>query len=68
MDYTSCQASLGFSRQDYWSGLPFPPPEDLLDPWIRLMSPVSPALAGGFSITELPESPSEKTDKRHLLK
>ena len=29
--------SMGFSRQEYWSGLPFPPPRDLLDPeWIRV--------------------------------
>ena len=38
----------GFSRQEYWCGLPFPPPEDLPDPGIKLTSPVSPALAGGF--------------------
>ena len=35
---------MGFSRQEYWSGLPFPPPEDLPDPGIQLASPVSPAL------------------------
>ena len=34
--------SMGFSRQEYWSGLPFPPPGDLPDPGIE---PVSPALA-----------------------
>ena len=33
--------SMGFSRQDLWSGLPFPPPGDLLDPGIQ---PGSPAL------------------------
>ena len=33
--------SMGFSRQDYWSGLPFPSPRDLLDPGIE---PGSPAL------------------------
>ena len=33
--------SMGFSREEYWSGLPFPSPEDLLDPGIE---PVSPAL------------------------
>ena len=33
--------SMGFSRKEYWSGLPFPPPGGLLDPW---MEPVSPAL------------------------
>ena len=33
-----------FSRQEYWNGLPFPPPADLPDPGIRPASPVSPAL------------------------
>ena len=37
--------SMGFSRQEYWSGLPFPSPGDLPDPE---MEPVSPALAGRF--------------------
>jgi len=32
-----------FSRQEYWSGLPFPPPEDLFDPGIKPASPVSPS-------------------------
>ena len=40
--------SLGFSRQEYWSGLPFPPPGDLPDPQIKPTSLVSPALAGRF--------------------
>ena len=40
--------SVGFSRQEYWSGLPFPPPGDLPDPGIEPTSLVSPALAGGF--------------------
>ena len=39
------------SRQEYWSGLPFPTPGDLLDPGIEPMSLVSPAMAGGFSTT-----------------
>jgi len=30
---------MGFPRQEYWSGLPFPPPEDLPDPGIKLASP-----------------------------
>ena len=38
--------TMGFHRQEYWSGLPFPPPEDLPDPGIKLASLVSPALAG----------------------
>ena len=37
--------SVGFSRQEYWSGLPFPPPGDLPDPGIEPMSLGSPALA-----------------------
>ena len=40
--------SMGFFRQEYWSGLPFPPPGDLPDPGIKPVSRVSPALAGGF--------------------
>ena len=40
--------SLGFSRQEYWSGMPFPPPGDLLDPEIKPDSLMSPALAGWF--------------------
>ena len=41
----------GISRQEYWSGLPFPPLEDLRDPEIKLMPFASPALAGGFFTT-----------------
>ena len=37
-----------FSRQEYWSGLPFPPPGDLPDPRFE---PMSTALAGGFLIS-----------------
>ena len=46
----ACQAplSMGFSRQEYWSGLPCPPPGDLPNPGIELTSLASPALAGGF--------------------
>ena len=36
--------SMGFSRQEYWSGLPCPPPGDLLDSGIKPMSPAAPAL------------------------
>ena len=38
----------GFSRQEYWSGLPFPTPGDLPHPGIRPVSLASPALAGRF--------------------
>ena len=47
----ACQAplSVGFSRQEYWSGLPGPPPGVLPDSGIE---PTSPALTGGFFTTE----------------
>ena len=41
-----------FSRQEYWSGLPFPSPEDLLNPGIETESLASPALADVFFTTE----------------
>ena len=43
--------SMGFPRQEYWRGLPFLPPGDLLYPEIK---PASPALAGRFFTTEPP--------------
>ena len=46
----------GIFSQEYWSGLPLPSPGDIPDPGIELVSPVSPALAGGFS-TEPPGKP-----------
>ena len=49
--------SMGFSRQEYWSGLPFPPPGDLPDPGIELALSESPALAGRFFTTEPPGKP-----------
>ena len=42
--------SMGFSRQEYWSGLPCPSPGNPPNP-IKPMSPVSPALAGRFLTT-----------------
>ena len=45
--------STGFPRQEYWSGLPFPPPRDLPDPGTEPRSPAPPALAGR-SFTTLP--------------
>ena len=38
--------SMGFPRQEYWSGLPFSTPGDVPDPGIKLASPIPPALAG----------------------
>ena len=45
MQPTRLQLSVGFPRQEYWSGFSFVSPEDLPDPGIELMSP---ALASGF--------------------
>ena len=52
----ACQAPLlmGFPRQEYWSELPFPSPEDLPDPGIK---PVSPALQADSLSTEPPGKP-----------
>ena len=54
----ACQAplSMEFSGQEYWSGLPFPTPGNLPHPGIETVSPASPALAGKFSTTVLPEA------------
>ena len=46
--------SMGFSRQEYWSGLPFPPPGDLPDPGIK---PRSPALQADALTSEPPGKP-----------
>ena len=48
--------SVGFSRQEYCSGLPFPPPGGLPDPGLK---PTSSALAGGFFTTEPPGKPGQ---------
>ena len=42
---------MGFSTQEYWSGLPCPPPGDLPDPGLKPASLMSPGLAGGFFTT-----------------
>jgi len=44
---------MGFSRQEYWSGLPCPPPGELSEPWIK---PESPAL----QVVSLPLTPPGK--------
>ena len=49
--------SMGFSQHEYWRGLPFPPPGDIPNPWIKLTSPASPALAGRLFTTEPPRKP-----------
>ena len=50
--------SMGFSRQEYWSGLPCPSPRDLPNPGIEPVSPEASALAGGLFTTEPLEKPS----------
>ena len=52
---------MGFSRQEYWSGLPCPPPGDLPDPGIEPESLMSPALEGEFFTTSVTwETPNQK--------
>ena len=46
--------SMGFSRQEYWSGLPFPPPEDCPNPGIKSMSPALQAASHHWSTWEAP--------------
>ena len=66
--------SMGFPRQEYWSGLSFPPPGDLPDPGIEPTSPESPALAGRFFTTAPPGKHRQQIaqiwvacNNRHLL-
>ena len=55
----ACQApvSMGLSREEYWSGLPCPPPGDLPDPGIKPMSSAAPAL----QVDSLPLVPTGKS-------
>ena len=64
----TCQVplSMGFSRQEYWSGLPYPPPRDLPDSGIESASLLSPALARGFFATSA--TWKAHTDVHHNLK
>ena len=48
--------SLEFSRQEYWSGLPFPSSGDLPNSGMEPMSPASPVLGGRFSLSHLGRS------------
>ena len=71
----ACQAllSMGFSRQEYWSGLSFPPPGDLPNPGTEPVSPASSTLAAGFSTTVPPACNvthcplSRVSNNKHLL-
>ena len=58
--------SMGFPRQEYWSGVPFLPPGDLPNPGMESASLMSPALAGGFFFF-LPLAPAGKPGNLALL-
>ena len=60
--HRTCQAplSMGFPRQQYWSGLPFPSPEYLPDPGIELWSPT-------LQMDSLPPEPLGKQRTLHIL-
>ena len=62
----ACQAplSVGFSEQEYWSGLPFSSPGDLPDPGVK---PGSPALQADNLLTELRGKPVVHTVNRYRL-
>ena len=53
LDYSQAPLSMGFFRQENWSGLPLSPPEDLPDPGIKPTSPMSPRLQVGSLPDEL---------------
>ena len=60
--------SIEFSRQEYWSGLPFPSPGDLPDPGIEPTSPTSPSLAGRYNVYKI-DSPEKHTSPiKHKIK
>ena len=57
--------SMGFSRQEYWSGLPFPSPGDLPDPGIE---PGSPTVQADAVTSEPPGKPREQQEKAQVSK
>ena len=59
--------SMGFSKQGYWSGLPFPTLGDLPSPGTEPESLMSPALAGGFLPPAPPEMPNFLLDMNKLM-
>ena len=58
---------MGFSRQEYWSELPHPPPGDLPDPGIEPTSLKSPALEGRFLTTNASWEAPQKAESMSLL-
>ena len=63
----ACQTllSMGFSRQEYWNGLPCPPPGDLPNPGIKPVSLTSPTWAGGFFTTGANDKPRQQIKKQN---
>ena len=57
---------MGFPRQEYWSGLPCPPPGDFPNPEIKPTSLVSPALAGRFFITDKAKKHATRETRKSL--
>ena len=71
MDHSPPGSSVhGFSSQEYWSGLPFPPPREFPDPGIEPSSLLSPALEGGFFTTSATWEAPEKIESwlNHSIK
>ena len=61
--------SLGFSRQEYWSRLPYPPPGNLPDPGIEPTALTTPALSGRFFTTSATwEATNTRIDTKIILK
>ena len=58
--------SMGFSRPEYWSGLPFPPPGYVPDPGFEHMSFTSPALQAGFFFFFLPLAQHGSAANQHI--
>ena len=58
--------SMGFSRQEYWIGLPCPPPRDFPDPGIQPASPVSPALQVDSLSQSYQRNPISNKDFQYL--
>ena len=59
--------SMGVFRQEYWSGLPCPPPGDLHDPGIKILIPTAPALQMDFFTTESLGKPKDINRKMILI-
>ena len=60
--------SMGFPRQEYWSGLPCPPPGDLSDPGIEPASLMSSTLAGGFFTSSATQEAPDKVGDTEIKK